>query len=83
MQRAGAQCHDFLGHLFRLLCELPSHGGRQVDHFQTLRLQTDLLEDPAREFSPAFGVFITFQVMAISGQSTRHQYAVGAVLESM
>ncbi len=63
-------------------CELTAHRRRQIDHLDAAALQSDLFQQFLRIFHSPAGVEITFQVMTFAFQSTRHQHAVGAVLES-
>ncbi len=48
-----------------------------------LRLKPDLLKQRLDASYPAFGVGITFQVMAVAGQSTGDKHAVNAFLEGV
>jgi hypothetical protein len=72
---------DLRGQLGDRERELAAHRRRQVDHLDAAALQSDLLQQFLRVFNSPAGVEITFQVMTFAFQSTRHQHAVGAVLE--
>ena len=48
---------------------------------KSLRLEPDPIQQLACVFNSAAGVGITFQVMAVTGQSTRNEHAVGTILE--
>jgi hypothetical protein len=58
-----------------------SHRGRQVDHPGTLTLEPDLFQQAAQIFYSLLGAQITFQVMTVSGQSTRDHHTVGAIFK--
>jgi len=81
-QWAGAQLFDFSCHFFRIRCEFSSHRRGNVYHLQALTLQTDFFNELLRIFHSAAGVGITFQVMAVTGQSTGYEYTICAILES-
>jgi hypothetical protein len=81
LQGIGPNLQDILRYRLRDSRELIRHGRRKVDHPQTLALEPDLLQQLTPVFHPALCVYITFQVMAIAGQSTRDQDAVGALFE--
>ena len=70
-------------HLFCRLNKLPGHCRRQVEHTHPFRLQADFPQQCLGALDPALGVGITFQVMAVAGQSARHHYAVRATLQGL
>lgn len=51
-------------------------------HLQTVGSQTNLVQQALRVLDPLLRSQITFQVMAITDQSTGHHYAVGSPFES-
>jgi hypothetical protein len=72
-----------LGHLDRILGKLGTHRRGNIEHFDPLRLQTDLGQQfPDRVYS-SFSVEITFQVMAVAGQSPGRHNPVDASLEGV
>jgi hypothetical protein len=81
-ERIGAQALNLRGQFGGRPRELPAHSRRQIDHLNTATFQTDLFQQLLRVFNSPAGVEITFQVMAVAFQSTRHQHAVGAILKS-
>jgi hypothetical protein len=81
-QRIRPHVFDLFRQFRRRPCKLAAHGRRQIDHLHALTLQTDLLQQLPGVFHAAAGVEITFQVMAVAFQSTRHHHAVGAILKS-
>jgi hypothetical protein len=71
------------GHLGGILGKLRSHSRRQIEHLDTLRLQTDLTQQFFYSLHPSFGVEITFQVMTVTGQSAGRHHPVDSPLESV
>ena len=82
IQRIRSQLFDLCRQLRDREGKLAAHRRRQIDHLDAAALQSDLLQQVLRVFNSPAGVEITFQVMTFAFQSTRHQHAVGAVLES-
>jgi hypothetical protein len=54
-----------------------------VKHLHAVGLQADLREDVPDTFNPPFGVGITFQVMAVSGQSARYHHPICTCFQSL
>jgi hypothetical protein len=77
----GTHLRNPLGHLGGGGGELGRHGGRHVEHLDPLGLQAYLGEQVLRACDPLPGLHITFQVMAITGQSPGRHDAVHALLE--
>ena len=67
----------------RLGDKLAGHGRGHVEHLHPFRLQPNLRQQLLDSLYPPAGAGITFQVMAIAGQSTGHHQAVGPALEGV
>lgn len=52
-------------------------------HLQTVGSQAYLIQQPFGVLYPAFRPYITFQVMAVSHQSTGYHDSVGSLFESL
>jgi hypothetical protein len=59
------------------------HRRRHIKHMDPFRFQADLFQNFFSPTDPAFGIGITYQVMAVAGQSTRDHDAVDALLDSL
>jgi hypothetical protein len=70
-------------HLGGILGKLRSHGRRQIEHLDALRLQTDLTQQFFNSLHSSFGVEITFQVMTVTGQSPGRHHPVDSPLEGV
>jgi hypothetical protein len=63
-QRVRTHGLDALSHFRGDLGETRPFSAGQVEHLQTIAAQADLVQDSFDVLDPAFGVYITFQVMA-------------------
>jgi hypothetical protein len=68
-------------HLFSGGDEFAGHRRRHIEHPYTLRFQADLIQPEFDPFHAALGVSITFQVMAVAGQSPGGHDTICAVFE--
>jgi hypothetical protein len=59
-----------------------AHGRREIIHLYALAIKPDLVQQTGNILDAALGDDITFQVMAVSFQSTGYQHAVGPPLKS-
>jgi len=82
-KRAGAEFLDFLRNPRSVIGKLRPHRRGQVDHLQALGFEADFLDQAACVSNPSFCVGITFQVMAVAGQSTGDEHAVGPIFKSV
>jgi hypothetical protein len=78
LQRIRAKLLDELRHLFCLIGKLAAHGRRQVVETNSLRFQADFFQKMLYSFNSSFCVYITFQVMAVSRQSTSYHHTIYA-----
>jgi len=68
-------------HLSRLVSELSRHCGRDINHLNTIGVNTDGFQEGFQVSQAAFCVDITFQVMTITLESTCHQDAISSLFE--
>jgi hypothetical protein len=69
------------GHFLRRRDERACHRGGHVEHMHALWLQPNRGQQVLDAGDTPLGICITFQVMAVAGQSTGGQHAVCPVLE--
>jgi hypothetical protein len=82
-QRVRAQGLHLSGHFDGGGGKGAAHRRREVEETHPLRLQANLLQQLLDPGYPSLGAYITFQVMAVTGQSANRHHAVGAILESL
>jgi hypothetical protein len=78
-----AQILDLRHHTLRSFGELGAHRRGNIEHLHTLGFQPDRVQYLLKFLHAASGVYITFQVMTVTGQSTGDHNAVSATLKSM
>jgi hypothetical protein len=82
-QPVWAKLPDLLRHLGCFQGKLRSHGSGYVDHFHALTFQPDLLDLFLNKLNSSSGLEITFQVMAVAGQSACHQNTIRTILQGL
>ena len=80
-QRTWPQPLNTLGHLNGNVNESSRHRCRHIEHLHPLWLQTDFGQQFFEVYNAAFGVGITIQVMAVTGQSPGGEDGIRAILK--
>jgi len=78
-----SQSPDGFAELVGEFRESRAHACRDIDHADTLALQSDLLQQVRQVIDSLFGVEVATQIVAASRQSSRDHYPVGALLEGL
>jgi hypothetical protein len=83
VQWVGSQRANLVRKFGAELGKLGPLSGRQIEHLHSLAAQPDLIQQPLGVFDSAFGVEITFQVMALALQSAGDHHTIGAVFKGI
>jgi len=77
------QLPDFFGVFNSILCELASHGCRDIYHPHPVTVYPNPFQQLLNMIYSSLRLEITFQVMAVARQSTRYQHTVCPCLQGI